>query len=152
MAGIRTVYLLDPESALFQAITITVGDESAIINELGCEAVDFFRFDEQHTLFFDDEGLRAGISYYTIVDGFPDPLGGKLLLAADEDEDGAAPHLELREAVVRFHCFRAVMDPIIVSSQSLRDDLVSFVSAVKGFATRIEPVDIEVIDHHSPRV
>jgi len=150
MAGTRTVYLLDPQNALFEAIEIEVGDQEAINTELECEAADSLRFDDHHTLYFDDQGLCRGMSQYTMLDGYPDPLGGKLLLAANGDEDGAAPHMDLAEALNRFHCFRPVMDPVIVTSSTLRDGVISFISGVSQFTTRIEPMEIKVIDFRSP--
>lgn len=150
MAGTSTVYLLDPQNALFEAIEIEVGDHDAITWELECESADSLPFDENHTLYFDDAGLRAGISHYTILDGYPDPLGGKLLLAANDAEEGAAPYMDLAEALNRFHCFKPVMDPVIETSSDFRDDVVSFISGVTQFNTRIVQIEIKVLDFRSP--
>lgn len=142
----RTFYLLDPAQAVFCAIEVSTLGAGIINAYLGCEAADSIRFDERHLLFFDDEGLRNGISHYTAIEGYPDPLGGRLILAPGNDLIASRPLISMEKALARFRCYRSVMDPIIDQLCVSKDDVVSFISAVSGFRTRIEPVSIRIVN------
>jgi len=145
MRGFKKVYLLDPHEALFQEIEVEFLDETIIRSHLECEAVDCFRFDDYHLLYFDDNGLRAGMHYYTMVAGYPDPLGGKLLLALNEEGPFPVPDLELSTALRRFDCFRPVLDPVIENSRISQGSITRYISIVGRFSIRIEPIEIRII-------
>ncbi len=51
---------------------------------LACEVTQMVRFDESHWLFVDEEGLRAGLTPFTIFDRYPEPLGGKVVLSGND--------------------------------------------------------------------
>lgn len=145
MAEGRRIYLLDPAQAEFRAVEVSVLGMDVISAHLGCIAADSIRFDECHLLFFDDEGLRDGISHYTTIEGYPDPLGGRLILASSNEVIASGPLISMEAALSRFRCYRAVMDPIIEQSCVFNGDVMSFISTVSGFRTRIEPVGIRIL-------
>lgn len=145
MAEGRIIYLLDPAQAAFRAVEVSMLGTEVISAYLGCAAADSIRFDECHLLFFDDEGLRDGISHYTTIEGYPDPLGGRLILASSNDLIASGPLISMEAALSRFRCYRSVMDPIIERSCVSNGDIVSFISTVSGFRTRIEPVGIRIV-------
>mgnify|MGYP001430075340 CR=1 FL=1 len=139
------VYVLDPVLAQFRAQLVPELSPDAIREIIECTAVDSIPFDSEHTLYFDDEGLRNGLSHYTMLDGFPDPLIGKLLLAASSARN-KAPLIPIGEAAARFHSYRPVIDPVIRSDRISRNDVTSFISAVEGFTARIERYDLKIVE------
>jgi len=68
----NVVYLLDPETALFRAVEL-VGAISVkpISDLLGCKLTQMVRFDESHWLFVDAEGLREGLTAFTMFGRYP---------------------------------------------------------------------------------
>ena len=81
MIGTRIAYVLDPQMAVFRQAKLSEGEGfKAIKNEIGSDAIDTLHLDSDHSLFFDDEGLRGSITHYTMLEGHPDPLAGRLLL------------------------------------------------------------------------
>jgi len=144
MIGCRIAYVLDPYLAVFRQSELSNRTERAAIEaEIGCEAADSIRYDADHTLFFDDGGLRDGITHYTMLEGYPDPLVGKLVLL-HSDFSEQKPTLSMQRALARFQCYRAVMDPIIKTSSTVKDDLTNFITGVSEFKLRIEQVVIAI--------
>lgn len=144
MIGCRIAYVLDPYLAVLRQSELSDRAElTAIEAEIGCDAVDSIRYDADHTLFFDDSGLRDGITHYTRLEGYPDPLVGKLVLL-HSDSNEQKPTLSMQDVLARFQCYRAVMDPIIKTSSTVTADLTNFISGVTGFTLRIEQFSIAI--------
>lgn len=141
-----TVYILDPHRAQFRIECVRDLTEAAIEQLTQSDSVDSIAFDGEHALYFDDCGLKEGISHYTLLEGYPDPLVGILVLAPRKGAPALRPTISLAEAAARFQLFRPVMDPIIKSSRISKGDMTSYISAVDSFTARIEQVPLQIID------
>ncbi|TIT20686.1 MAG: hypothetical protein E5W70_20280 [Mesorhizobium sp.] len=76
----QTAYLLDPDTTIFRAFELPDGISFKPIHDLiGCRLIELVRFDERHSLFVDEEGLRDGLTAFTIFEGYPQPLAGKIV-------------------------------------------------------------------------
>lgn len=138
------VYLLDPEQGMMKSCQIDSKSERCISKLSGHRALDRLKFDENHWLYFDDEGLRDGVTHYLAVEGHPDPLVGRVVLVNSEEKE-LSPKILIHEALTHFRCFRAVMDPIIESTHTIVNEVETYVSSVKGFRPRIEEYPVTVI-------
>src|SRR5690606_15353171 len=128
MIGTRIAYVLDPQMAVFRQAKLSEGEGfKAIKNEIGSDAIDTLHLDSDHSLFFDDEGLRGSITHYTMLEGHPDPLAGRLLLLAD-DPDEKQPGLSMEKALARFRCYRAVLDPVFETTNAPTKEGMVFIS------------------------
>lgn len=138
------VYLLDPEKGAIKSCRIDSRSEHCLSELSGHKALDRFRFDESHWLYFDDEGLREGVTHYIAVEGYPDPLVGRVVLVG-AGENQPEPRISMRDALTRFRCFRAVMDPVIESTHTIVNEVETYVSHVKSFQPRIEEYPLTII-------
>lgn len=140
----RMVYILDPYLAIFRSAAICGRDIVSEIRQLvGAAGIDSFALDHDHSLYFDDAGLKDGITHYSMVDGHPDPLVGRLIIASSGDT--VTPTLSAQTALSRIHCYHPVMDPVIEKSRSETGQITVFLSAVTGFKLRIAPLEISIV-------
>ncbi len=78
----KTVYLVDPEAGTIKPQRSQHLAHSLRPNGLiGCQLVEVVPFDTNHVLIVDEEGLRDGLAAFTVFDGYPQPLAGKIVLA-----------------------------------------------------------------------
>lgn len=142
----REVYLLDPHLECLFILNVKELITAAEIKTLiGSDSVDVLGFDSDHLIYFDDEGLRSGINHYTMLEGHPDPLVGKLLIA-HRDLTRSVVFISPVEFLARLRCYKPVIDPVIESIETKYGHLTTFISAVTGFQTRIQATPI-VIRH-----
>ena len=141
----RIVYVLDPVLATLAITRLPDGDEIVAYKEIiGCDGVDDVRFDRTHSLYFNDEGLVDGITHYAMLEGHPDPLVGRLIIAST-DKARPKPTVLANTIISRISCYRAVMDPVIETTEAVSEGMTTYVSAVTGFTLRIAPVSIRTI-------
>ncbi|MBB4188783.1 hypothetical protein GGE07_005462 [Sinorhizobium terangae] len=134
------VYLLDPETALFRVVQL-VGAVSIkpISDLLGCEVTQMVRFDESHWLFVDEEALRPGLTAFTIFDGYPQPLGGKIVLSGnDRSESYHSPSIDIGTAAGHFQCCRPVLDPVFSAPDDVQPKGLTLAGALVDLKVRIE--------------
>lgn len=147
----RKIYLLDPvEKTLFALDTYGCKTVADIKEMIDCESVDAIFFDSDHVLYFDDDGLKRGVDHYTMVDGHPDPLVGKLLIMHRELECSVlftSPEIFL----AKLRCYKPVLDPVIETVETVDGNVTKFLSAVTGFDTRIVEVKVSVRRHSLAR-
>ncbi|OWK25360.1 hypothetical protein AJ87_11140 [Rhizobium yanglingense] len=133
-------YLLDPETALFRAIELPGAIRfKPICDLLGCSLAQMVRFDESHWLFLDEEGLRDGSTAFTIFDGYPQPLGGKIVLVrGGGSEPFYSPLIKVRDAAAHFQCCRPVVDPVFVTPDDVAPKGLIVAGALADLKVRIE--------------
>jgi len=142
MSKNRLVYILDPSAAEFRSVDLPDLSLTTIKEALGYDAVDTVKFDTDHVIFYNDNGLQHGISHYIRLSGHPDPFVGRILLASSGDAD---PLLSAQDACARFALYKPVMDPVVTSSRASNGDHTTFISTVEGFDTRIEQFELAVV-------
>ncbi|MDK1389321.1 hypothetical protein QN219_26760 [Sinorhizobium sp. 7-81] len=136
----NVVYLLDPEAALFRAVEVA-GDigPASISDLLGCKLTQMVRFDELHWLFLNEEGLRDGLTAFTFFDRYPQPLGGKIVLArGDGSEYYHSPSITIEDAAAHFQCCRPVIDPVLVTPHDVQSKGLILAGALADLKVRIE--------------
>jgi len=136
----NVVYLLDPETALFRAVEL-VGAISVkpISDLLGCKLTQMVRFDESHWLFVDAEGLREGLTAFTMFGRYPQPLGGRIVLAGtDGSESYHSPSIDIGDAAAHFQCCRPVIDPVFVTDDNVPSKGLIPAGALEDLKVRIE--------------
>ncbi|WP_037435649.1 DUF3846 domain-containing protein [Sinorhizobium fredii] len=136
----NVVYLLDPATALFRPVELLGTISFKPISELlGCKLTQMVRFDESHWLFVDEEGLRPGLTAFTIFDRYPQPLGGKIVLAGnDGSESYHSPSINIEDAAAHFQCCRPVVDPVFVTPYDVQAKGLVLAGALADLKLRIE--------------
>ncbi|MDQ0561081.1 MULTISPECIES: DUF3846 domain-containing protein [Rhizobium] len=134
------VYLLDSDTATFRAAELCDRNSIAAISDLiGSDLIQMIRFDDMHSLFVDEEGLRAGLTSFTIFDGYPTPLAGKIaLLGGDGSQPYCSPTITMTEAARRFQCCRPVFDPVFVPADQMGQKGLVVAGAVETLHARID--------------
>lgn len=133
-------YLLDPETTILRAVTPeTASGFRPFYDLIGAQSINVLRFDDRHSLYVDEDGLKPGITSFTIVGGYPQPIAGRIaLIAGDGADPYTSPLITLEDAARRFTCCRPVLDPVFANA----DDTTrgSFVPAgtLLGLQLRIE--------------
>lgn len=90
MVRANTAYVLDPETTIFKPVALQVDLGIRPLYEIiGCRLLEVVRIDERHSLFVDEEGLRDGLTAFTIFEGFPQLIAGKIVLVGG---DGSTPY------------------------------------------------------------
>ncbi|TIM05514.1 hypothetical protein [Mesorhizobium sp.] len=83
----QTAYLLDPETTNFRAVEFPAGNSYKPLYDLiSCQMIEV-----GHTLFIDEEGLRDGLTAFTIFEGYPQPLAGKSFSSAAMEASPTPP-------------------------------------------------------------
>ncbi len=136
----NVAYLLDPETTLFRTVEIADGIGLApIFSLLGCRLVQMIRFDDSHTLFLDEDGLRDGITAFTVFDSYPQPLGGKIVLIRGDGSDPLfSPSVKIEAAAVHFQCCRPVLDPVFVTADDVTAKGLILAGGLADLKVRIE--------------
>lgn len=136
----NVVYLLDPETALFRVVELFDAISFKPISDLlGCKLTQMVRFDESHWLFVDEEGLREGLTAFTICDRYPQPLGGKIVLAGtDGSESYHSPSIDIGAAAAHFRCCRPVIDPVFVTDDDVQSKGLIPAGSLADLKVRIE--------------
>ncbi|WP_240533552.1 DUF3846 domain-containing protein [Sinorhizobium fredii] len=136
----NVAYLLDPETTLFRTVEVADGTGLApIFSLLGCRLVQMIRFDDSHALFLDDEGLRDGITAFTVFASYPQPLGGRIvLIRGDGSEPHFSPSIKIEDAAVHFKCCRPVLDPVFVTADDATPKGLILPGALSDLKVRIE--------------
>lgn len=136
MTNTATVYLLDPKAATIEAVEIEARSAfSQTYKLIGCDLVDLIPFDTFHSLVTDEEGLRDGLTEFTIFNRYPQPLAGKIVLMG---ADFAPPQISLEDAAMAFQCCKPVLDPVFADMDDHTVTGVILAGALSGFQTRIE--------------
>ncbi|MCT7377964.1 protein psiB [Chelativorans salis] len=140
MTKTTILYVLDPETTIFRGVTVSADAGIKGIYELiGSRKIDAVLFDERHSLYLNNDGLKDGLTAYTIFDGYPQPLAGKLVLAAESrDRLYRTPLMSLTAAARHFECCRPVLDPVYATGCGSNRKGMLFVGALCGFQARIE--------------
>ncbi|TIL49625.1 protein psiB [Mesorhizobium sp.] len=136
----QTAYLLDPETTIFRALEFPAGNSYKPLYDLiSCQMIEVVRFDERHTLFVDEEGLRDGLTAFTIFEGYPQPLAGKIILVGG---DGSAPYasplISVEDAAAYFKCCRPVLDPVFATGDEVTAGGLIIAGVLMGLQVRIE--------------
>jgi hypothetical protein len=101
--------------------------------------VEVVAFDAHHKLIVDEEGLRDGLAAYSMLDGYPQALAGKLVLVGEDQGDFfASPKISIEDAAKRFRCVRPVLDPVFATVDEDRSDVFVIGTMLNGFETRLE--------------
>ncbi|CUX72170.1 MULTISPECIES: DUF3846 domain-containing protein [Agrobacterium] len=136
MTKTATVYLLDPKAATIEAVEIEARSAFAQTYTLiGCELVQVIPFDTFHSLVTDEEGLRDGLTEFSIFKRYPQPLAGKIVLMG---ADFAAPQISLEDAAMAFQCCKPVLDPVFADMDDNAAAGLILAGALVGMQTRIE--------------
>ncbi|ARO32476.1 PsiB protein (plasmid) [Rhizobium etli] len=134
------VYLLDPETAIFRDAELRDQNSiSSIADLIGSDVVQVIRFDEMHSLFVEEEALRAGFTAFTIFDGHATPLAGKIaLLGGDGRQPYRSPSITMVEAARRFQCCRPVLDPVFAPVDRMAPKGLILAGALESLQVRID--------------
>ncbi|KSV73559.1 hypothetical protein N183_24300 [Sinorhizobium sp. Sb3] len=140
MERANTAYVLDPETTIFKPVGLPVSTGIRPVYELiGCRLLEVVRFDERHTLLVDEEGLKEGLTAFTIFEGFPQPIAGKIVLVGG---DGSSPYtsplVSLEDAGKHFKCCRPVLDPVFAKTDEISPGGIIIAGALAGLQSRIE--------------
>ncbi|MCA1441907.1 protein psiB [Ensifer sp. IC4062] len=140
MVRANTAYVLDPETTIFKPIELQVDlGIRPLYAIIGCRLLEVVRFDERHTLFVDEEGLQDGLTAFTIFEGFPQPIAGKIVLVGG---DGSTPYtsplISLEDAAKHFKCCRPVLDPVFAKADEISPGGIIIAGALAGLQCRIE--------------
>jgi hypothetical protein len=139
MTTTATVYLLDPEAGTIQAAEVAAPSAfSQTYGLIGCQLVEVVPFDTNHVLIVDEEGLRDGLTAFTIFEGYPQPLAGKIVLASLDGSHVLPPQISIEEAANRFRCCKPVLDPVFAQQDEHTPKGVILAGVLIGFQTRIE--------------
>lgn len=137
------VYLLDPANCVVTTESVVFREfGSGLKSLLGASGAARTRYDDHHSLFFDDRGLCDGITAYTLFDGFPEPLCGRLVIAPNALSSVAAPLIAVDQVLRRCRCHRVVMDPVIETIKVVEGEVQHFISRVTGFTPRVERISL----------
>lgn len=136
----QTAYLLDPETTIFRTVELPGGISFKPIYDLiGCRLIELVRFDERHSLFVDEEGLRDELTAFTIFEGYPQPLAGKIVLVGgDGREPYTSPLISLEDAAAHFKCCRPVLDPVFATNDEMTAGGLIISGALMGLQVRID--------------
>lgn len=148
MTKTATVYVIDPAAATIQAVDIEARSAfSQTYKLIDCRLVEIVPFDSHHKLIVDEEGLRDGLVAYSMLDGYPQALAGKLVLVGEDDGDFfEAPKICIEEAAKRFRCVRPVLDPVFATVNQDRADVFVIGTVLNGFETRLESTVPTVVE------
>ncbi|MEY9534693.1 DUF3846 domain-containing protein [Sinorhizobium fredii] len=140
MLRANTAYVLDPETTIFKPVGLPVSTGIRPVYDLiGCRLLEVVRFDERHTLLVDEEGLQEGLTAFTIFEGFPQPIAGKIVLVGG---DGSSPYtsplVSLEDAAKHFKCCRPVLDPVFAKTDEIYPGGIIIAGALAGLQSRIE--------------
>lgn len=133
------VYLLDPEAGTIQTVEIEAKSAfSQTYKLIGCELVQVVPFDSHHVLIVDEEGLREGLTAFTICDNWHEPLAGKVVLVgAMEGEHFLPPQITIEDAAKFFKICKPVVDPVFAHMDGEPEEGVIPGITLKGFQSRI---------------
>ncbi|MCO5965928.1 hypothetical protein [Sinorhizobium meliloti] len=136
----NVVYLLDPETALFRSVELVGAISFKPISDLlACKLTKMVRFDESHWLFVDEEGLRDGLTAFTMFDRYPQPLGGKIVLAGNDGRESyQSPSIHIGDAAAHFQCCRPVIDPVFVTDDDVQSKGLIPAGTLADLKIRIE--------------
>lgn len=134
------VYSLESETAIFRAAELSDRNSiAAISNLIGSDLIQMIRFDDMHALFVEEEALRAGLTAFTIFDGYPTPLAGKIaLLGGNGSQPYCSPSITMTEAARRFQCCRPVLDPVFVPADQMAQKGLVLAGALESLQVRID--------------
>ncbi|WFU13147.1 protein psiB (plasmid) [Rhizobium sp. CB3090] len=133
-------YVLESDTALFRAVELQDGCSIAPIYDLiGSRLIEMIRFDDMHSLFLDEEALRDGLTAFTIFDGYPKPLAGKIVLVGgDGGQPYRSPLITIADAAARFQCCRPVLDPVFVTADDMTPKGLILAGALASLQVRID--------------
>ncbi|RVI80488.1 protein psiB [Sinorhizobium meliloti] len=139
MVRANTAYVLDPET-IFKPVALQVDLAIRPLYEIiGCRLLEVVRFNERHTLFVDEEGLQDGLTAFTIFEGFPQPIAGKIVLVGG---DGSTPYtfplISLEDAAEHLKCCRPVLAPVFAKADEISPGGIIIAGALAGLQCRIE--------------
>ncbi|MBC2774976.1 protein psiB [Rhizobium sp. AQ_MP] len=134
-----TVYVVDPHTETIQAVDVEAPSAfSQTYTLINCQLVEVVPFDSNHVLIVDEEGLRDGLTAFTIFDGYPQPLAGKIVLTSLDGAHVLPPQISIEEAANRFKCCKPVLDPVFAQQDEHTPKGVILAGVLIGFQTRIE--------------
>jgi hypothetical protein len=139
MTKTATVYLLDPDAGTIQTVEIAAQSAfSQTYKLIDCRLVEVVPFDSHHVLIVDEEGLRDGLTAFTICDNYRQPLAGKIVLAgAQEDEHFLPPQITIEDAAKFFKICKPVLDPVFAHNDEQTPKGVILGGVLRGFQSRI---------------
>lgn len=136
-------YLLDPAARTLAEVEISTGDATkSIAARIGCARIDAIAIDRTNTVYLDDDGLTDGLTCITKLEGFPNPLAGKLVIAGTGPEgEPEAPTLSADEIAKICTIHFPVFDPVF---ETINEPPI-FGSRIAGFDFRFEKAKPTVI-------
>lgn len=135
------VYLLDPANGVMTLETVPIRDAGSVLGLLiGTSGVGKARYDDHHTIYFDDGGLHNGVTAYTLFDGYPEPLCGKVVVAPNSLATSSGPSVGMEMVLGQCRCYRAVLDPVIETVERVDGEVHHFISRVTEFKPRVERI------------
>lgn len=136
-------YLLDPAARTLAEVEISTGHATkSIAARIGCTCIDAIALDRTNTVYLDDNGLTDGLTCITKLDGFPNPLAGKLVIAGNGPEgEAVAPTLSAEQIAKICTIHFPVFDPVF---ETINEPPI-FGSRIAGFDFRFEKVKPTVI-------
>lgn len=107
-------YLLDPAARTLAEVEIETGHPTkSIAARIGCACIDAIAIDRTNTVYLDDNGLTDGLTCITKLEGFPNPLAGKLVIAGNGPEgETIAPTLSAEQIAKICTIHFPVFDPV----------------------------------------
>ncbi|WP_137136978.1 DUF3846 domain-containing protein [Rhizobium sp. FKY42] len=139
MTRTSTLYLLDPHTETIQEVEVAASSAfSQSYRLIGCNLVEVVPFDSKHALIIDEEGLRDGLTAFTIFDGYPQPLAGKIVIGALDGAHLQTPQISIEDAAKRFEVCKPVLDPVYAQHDEHTPKGVILMGVLIGFQTRIE--------------
>ncbi len=81
--------------------------------------------------------MRDGLTAFTVFDGYPQPLAGKIVLAGLDGSHVLPPQISIEEATTRLSVCKPVLDPVFAKADEHSSHGVILGGALIGFQTRI---------------
>ncbi|MCJ8521823.1 hypothetical protein ABID21_004988 [Pseudorhizobium tarimense] len=129
---------MDPEAGTIQAAEVAAPIAfSQTYRLIGCQLVEFVPFDTNHVLIVDEEGLCEGLSAFTVFDGYPQPLAGKIVLASLDRSHLLPPQISIEEVAMRMNVCKPVLDPVFAKADEHPFEGLVLGRELIGFQSRI---------------
>lgn len=134
-----TAYVLDPATQIMRPVKLDARDPGRDVNRhLGCIFTERVPVDHGHAIYIDDNGMNNSLSGFTILDGWPNPLAGRLVVVGiDENGRRVTPSLSMSEIAEKLTVVRPALDPLFETFTARSESVFVAGTRVGNFAVRL---------------
>jgi hypothetical protein len=145
-----TALLIDPNRAEARRVPLTLSDDALRLDELyallGCDLVERAAFDEQHSIWADENGWDAATAF-TVIDGGANAIAGRFLIIGETDEGMLQDvALEVAPLLARLTCHRCLFEPEFVTRTSDTGAGFCVETRLQGVTPRIDRTRPRLVD------